>query len=91
MNNKRPKSGGRTKGTPNKVTGELRELITDFLQNNWERVQSDFDNLEPKDRLVFYERLLTYSTPKLQSVDNTLINKMDMPIIIYPTSENEVY
>ena len=64
------KTGGREKGTPNKTTGEMRELISAFLTNNWKGVQNDFDKLEPKDRLQFFERLLQYSLPKMQSVQH---------------------
>ncbi len=63
------KTGGRKKNTPNKMTSELRERINDFLSNNWNSLQSDFDSLEPKDKLMFYERLLQYGLPKLQSTE----------------------
>ena len=59
---------GRTKGTPNKVTKHLRECITSFLENNFERLENDFELLPPKDRIKFYCDLLQYSLPKLQTV-----------------------
>ena len=59
---------GRTKGTPNKVTKHLRESITSFLENNFERIESDFELLPPKDRVKFYCDLLQYGLPKLQTV-----------------------
>jgi len=62
------KTGGRKKGTPNEVTQELRERVLFFLSDNWSLIQSDFKKLEPKDRFIFYERLMSYGLPKLQSV-----------------------
>ena len=59
---------GRTKGTQNKVTKHLRESITSFLENNFERIENDFELLPPKDRIKFYCDLLQYSLPKLQTV-----------------------
>jgi len=59
---------GRTKGTQNKVTKHLRESITSFLENNFERLENDFEILPPKDRIKFYCDLLQYSLPKLQTV-----------------------
>ena len=59
---------GRTKGTQNKVTKHLRESITSFLENNFERLENDFELLTPKDRIKFYCDLLQYSLPKLQTV-----------------------
>jgi len=66
---------GRPKGSENKTTREMRSLITDFLSNNWEAIQDDFDSLTPKDRLTFYEKLLQYGLPKLQSTQLTTITK----------------
>ena len=59
---------GRTKGTPNRTTKQLRECITDFLDNNFQRLEKDFDLLTPRDRIKFYCDLLQYGLPKLQTV-----------------------
>ncbi len=59
--------GGRPKGIPNKVTASLRNRINDFLADNWENLQKDFDKIDPKDRLQFYEKLLQYGLPRLQN------------------------
>ena len=81
------KTGGRTKGTPNEITKELRERVSTFLSNNWSLMESDFQQLEPKDRLMFYEKIMSYGLPKLQSVGvvtNESENKK-----IFPTWLNE--
>lgn len=62
---------GRPKGKPNKITADLRTRINDFLNENWDTLQKDFEKLEPKDRLQFYEKLLQYGLPKLQSTEIT--------------------
>ena len=64
MKGKTNNPGGRPAGTPNKVTTTLRQQINNFLNENWEQVRNDFKELEPKERLQFYERLLSYSLPK---------------------------
>lgn len=61
------KTGGRKKNTPNKVTLNLRESITVFLEGNFEKVTKDWEIMEPKDRLTFYKDLLRYAVPTLQS------------------------
>lgn len=58
---------GRKPGALNKNSARLREFITDFLDENKERIKEDFAALEPKDRLMIYERLLRYSLPTLQA------------------------
>lgn len=59
---------GRPKGVPNKVTGDLRQWITNFIDDNREQIQKDWQALEPKDRIVMFEKLLKYSLPTLQAV-----------------------
>lgn len=59
---------GRPKGSPNKMSAQLRETITDFLEDNFEKVISDFEELTPRDRVKFYCDLLQYGLPRLQAV-----------------------
>jgi hypothetical protein len=59
--------GGRPKGSPNRVTGELREWISHFISDNKDIIQQDFNTLEPKDRIIMFEKLLKYALPTLQS------------------------
>lgn len=58
---------GRPKGKQNKTTTELKEAINLIVSNNIDKLQSDLDKLEPKDRLVFIEKLFKYSIPPLQA------------------------
>uniref|UniRef100_A0AB33JHM5 Phage protein n=1 Tax=Prevotella sp. GTC17262 TaxID=3236797 RepID=A0AB33JHM5_9BACT len=64
-----PKTGGRTKGTPNKVTASLKDFIRNLIDENREQVIADLRELEPYQRLLFIERLIGYVLPKQASVD----------------------
>ena len=68
----KPGNSGRPLGSRNKSTVNLREKVTEFITKNWEGVQSDFEALEPKDRLAYLERLLNFSIPKLAAVNNSI-------------------
>ena len=59
---------GRPQGSKNKVGLELREKITEFLEGKFDEVAESWETLEPKDKIVLYEKLLTYALPKLQTV-----------------------
>ena len=59
---------GRPKGSQNRRTKELRQAISAFLEDNFEKVVNDFHILSPRDKIKFYCDLLQYSLPKLQSV-----------------------
>ena len=63
------KTGGRKKGTQNKVTKDLRQRITDLLEKNFERIESDFNKLGSEKRLIVLERYLKYCLPPLQSLN----------------------
>jgi len=66
-----PKVAGRAKGTPNKVTVDLRARIKDILDDNIDKVQKDLDSLEPKDRLVILERFMQYIIPRKKEEEIT--------------------
>ena len=80
------KTGGREAGTPNKSTDELRITIQSFIENNIESMQSNFDQLEAKDKLLFIEKMLNYSLPKLKQVELTndpdAISSEDLDLIL---------
>lgn len=59
-----PKTGGRVKGTPNKVTGTLKSWITDLINCNRSQMEKDLKDLDPKDRLMFLEKMMQYVIPK---------------------------
>ncbi len=63
---------GRPKGSQNKAGGQLREVIANFLEQRFEDVVNDFEQLEPKDRIKVYTDLLQYGVPKLQAVSNSI-------------------
>lgn len=63
-----PKTGGRKKGTPNKVTADMREWLSGLLNDNRAQITRDFSSLEPTDRLFVFSRLLGYVIPKQQAV-----------------------
>lgn len=62
------KTGGRTSGTPNKVTGDLRKWVDSLINKNLSKMENDINRLDPKDRLVILERLMQYTIPKQQSI-----------------------
>jgi hypothetical protein len=68
----RQKTGGRTKGTPNKATAELRERFSSLLESNFDTIQSDLNTLEPKDRIKTLLEISKFVIPTLKAVENTI-------------------
>lgn len=64
-----PKTGGRTKGTPNKRTYALRDKIREFSEENFDEVIEAWHRIdEPKDKIKAYIELTAYAMPKLQAI-----------------------
>lgn len=72
-----PKTGGRKKGTPNKMTVEVKSCIKKMLESytGGNKFMEDFNALSPKDRLFLAERLMNYVVPKMQSVSVEDVDK----------------
>jgi|GEM_PF-407491 hypothetical protein len=70
------KFGGREKGTPNKLTAELRSALKDVLYEEIEQIPHRLDELEAKDRLEQLIKLMPYVFPKVQSVSQSLDKPM---------------
>lgn len=66
------KTGGRRKGTPNKVTGNIREWLSNLVDKNRLQIEKDLKALEPKDRLQVLEKFMQYTTPKMQSIQTKI-------------------
>lgn len=66
------KTGGRKRGSQNKVTGTVREMLTGFLEDNFTAVAASFAKLKPRDKVKAYTELLPYTVPKLQSVSSNI-------------------
>ncbi len=68
----RQKTGGRTKGTPNKVTADIRERFELLVSDNLDVLKNDLNSLEPKDRVRCIIELSKFVLPTLRAVDNTI-------------------
>ena len=66
---KRIKTGGRKKGTPNKDVKELRERISDLIDLHFDKLSDDLLSLQPKERIEAMTKLFEYSLPKLQRME----------------------
>lgn len=69
---------GRPKGTPNKTTAELKELIKTFVENEIEEAENLLIELTPKERLDILCKLLPYVLPK----QTELISDSDRTVTI---------
>lgn len=62
---------GRKIGSPNKVTGEVRELLHNAFKGELENISTTLKKLTSKERLEMLSKFLPYIAPKLQTVTLT--------------------
>ena len=71
------KYGGRQKGTPNRITKELRSLLKDIMYDEIGALQERLDALNPKERVELLIKLMPYALPKVTSVSHTTNEPLD--------------
>ena len=75
------KTGGRTKGTPNKSTGEVREAIAAFASANVDQMGEWLNAIEsPEKKLDLFLRAIEYHIPKLARQE--MVGDPDAPIVV---------
>ena len=80
----REKSGGRKKGTPNRVTGEVRACFRDFVAENFDAFRAEWQQIEdPKDKAEVFIKACKFVIPALQSVSLTSEDCQDKSIEEY--------
>jgi len=57
---------GKPKGSPNKVTKELRDKLKAILSDELENLPAILANIEGKERIELVVKLLPYAMPKVQ-------------------------
>ena len=77
------KTGGRTQGTPNKITQEMRDRITEILQNELTEVPALLKQVEPFERMQIMTRLLSFILPRMQEVTTPDIELGKRAVIDY--------
>ena len=62
------KVGGRKKGTPNRLTAEIRNTLKAVMDEQISNIPDLLEQLEPKERLDMLIRLMPYTLPKITPV-----------------------
>lgn len=70
MNAQGQKTGGRQKGTPNKLTASMKYLTKALFLNNYELLEESFQQCKPAERLNFYAKMQPYLCARETSNDN---------------------
>jgi hypothetical protein len=77
------KSGGRSKGVPNKVSSELKEVLSSYCQNEFQYLNANIERLSLSERLVFFLKVLPFILPKNGVPEANTGEAAKVPIIIF--------
>jgi len=69
----------RLQGSKNKLTAEIKQRISDALNNTIDNLESDMNSLPTNQRLELFTRLLPYILPKLKETDINTISDNQQP------------
>jgi hypothetical protein len=72
------KTGGRTKGTPNRTTNEIRERFQKLVDDNLTQLENDIKDLEPKERIKTILELSKFVLPTLKATELTTSTENDL-------------
>lgn len=62
--------GGRAKGTPNKVTKVTKEMVQEFLDENFEEAVAAWHAIDkPGVKFTVYLKMMEFVLPKMASID----------------------
>ena len=80
--NKKRKSMPRKKGIPNKITAEIKELLSGLVNGEFEQIQSALTDLRHTDSFKYLQimsKLLVFVIPKAVEEHSITINKPNNP------------
>ena len=70
MNAQGEKTGGRQKGTPNKITASVKYMFKALMMNNYDLVEDSFQKAKPNERLNFIAKMTPFICAKEQPGKN---------------------
>ena len=65
------KYGGRKKGTPNRLTKDMRTVLKNILFTELENIEELMDSLDSKQRIELVIKLLPFVLTKVETVSHT--------------------
>ena len=88
------KTGGRTMGTPNKTTTEIREHYQNLIAENLEQLNKDLKELEPLQRLKMIIELSKFVVPTLKAIESNNQNdnnREPLKVVLLTTEERQSF
>ena len=81
------KFGGRRKGTGNKISAELKEVLNEYCLNEFQYLNANIQRLTLHERFTFFVKVLPFILPKNAAHEENMNEAAKVPIIIFSNKE----
>ena len=81
------KFGGRRKGTGNKISAELKEVLNEYCLNEFQYLNANIQRLTLHERFTFFVKVLPFILPKNGVPEANMNEAAKVPIIIFTNNK----
>jgi hypothetical protein len=81
------KFGGRRKGTGNKISAELKEVLNEYCLNEFQFLNANIERLTLHERIILFTKVLPFVLPKNGVPEANMNEAAKVPIIIFSNKE----
>jgi len=81
------KYGGRRKGTGNKISAELKEVLSSYCLNEFQFLNANIERLTLHERIILFTKVLPFVLPKNGVPEANMNEAAKVPIIIFSNKE----
>ena len=81
------KFGGRQRGTGNKISAELKEVLSSYCLNEFQYLNANIERLTLHERIILFTKVLPFVLPKNGVHEANTGEASKVPIIIFSNKE----
>ena len=81
------KYGGRRKGTGNKISAELKEVLSSYCLNEFQFLNANIERLTLHERIILFTKVLPFILPKNGAHEENMNEAAKVPIIIFTNNK----
>lgn len=81
------KYGGRQRGTGNKISAALKEVLNEYALNEFQFLNANIERLTLHERFTFFVKVLPFILPKNAVPEENMNEAAKVPVIIFSNKE----
>ena len=81
------KYGGRQRGTGNKISAELKEVLNEYCMNEFQFLNANIERLTLHERIILFTKVLPFVLPKNVAHEENMNEAAKVPIIIFTNNK----